>query len=158
MSPVFVSSGSCIHQRLGRAAAPSPADQQDDAAHVIHQDIIRQWRKNRVDAVECSDSDTEADTRSDVEGTAGDGTEIHSDHGAPEGTHPAAEAVLNSSPGFWTSQSDLYRYQTNIPCTSEFSPRASMTLCSDLRVKQLNGSGRLASITTLTSELKDWCG
>ncbi|KAA8904614.1 hypothetical protein FN846DRAFT_890799 [Sphaerosporella brunnea] len=52
-----------------------------------------------VDAIEDYDSGTEADTESDVEGTAGDGTEIHSDHDDPEGADSAAKAVLNSSSG-----------------------------------------------------------
>ncbi|KAA8912302.1 hypothetical protein FN846DRAFT_903649 [Sphaerosporella brunnea] len=55
--------------------------------------------KQSMDAIEDYDSGTEADTESDVEGTAGDGTEIHSDHDAPEGADSAAEAVLNSSSG-----------------------------------------------------------
>ncbi|KAA8912624.1 hypothetical protein FN846DRAFT_887100 [Sphaerosporella brunnea] len=54
-----------------------------------------------VDAVEDYDSGTEPYTEPEVEGTAGDDTNIRSDHHAPGGADSGAEAVH-----------DLYGYQT----------------------------------------------
>ncbi|KAA8914724.1 hypothetical protein FN846DRAFT_885729 [Sphaerosporella brunnea] len=91
--------------------------------------------KQSVDAVGDYDSGAKTDLGSDLEGTGGDGTEIHSDHDAREGADSAAEA----SQPVHLAACDLYAYTTYIPWTSRRNAAARACELS-LRTGEANWS------------------